>query len=387
MSKPANQTTRLPIHNKLLAFIILIGLGIAAFLLFFYYSFSTSLEEEKKEQSKHLTEIGLGVVQHFYQMSSEGKMTSAEAKDLAMNALENATYGKNGYLWINSGEGKLLMQPYTPERVGLNQIDWTDLKGKYFFKEFINTAKNGGGWVSYYWPKPKVPEESPKISYVTYFAPWNWVLGTGLYLDDMQKNVFWTVFKASGIFITCFILFIAATTFMVNYFLRQLGELAIKDTLTNLYTKRFLEEILPNVLKKLHRDNQHLLVVIFIDIDHFKKVNDSYGHSCGDLVLKRLANILMDNTRPDDFSIRFGGEEFLLIGFFRNEQEAIAVTERIRKETACLVFEDNNSKFQITLSAGIAIYQPDTESFEGTLKRADKKLYEAKDSGRNRICI
>ncbi|CAG35594.1 cache domain-containing protein [Desulfotalea psychrophila] len=387
MNNSASLTIRSPIQKKLLAFIILIGLGLTAFLLFFHYSLSTNLEKEKKDQSKHITEVGLGVVQHFYQLSADGNLTSSQAKARALNTLNGATYGANGYLWVNSGEGVLLMQPYTPNRVGLNLINWTDFKGKYFFKEFISTAKNGGGWVSYYWPKPNIPEESPKISYVTYFTPWDWVLGTGLYLDDMQENIFWIVFKTSVIFSACFIVFVVIAIFVINYFLRQIGELAIKDTLTNLYTKRFLKEILPTILTKLHQDNEKLLAVIDLDIDHFKKINANYGRSCGDRVLKRLANIIIENTRPNDFSIRFGGEEFLLIGFFNNEKEIIQITEIIRTETDCLVFDERNEKFHITISAGIAIYRAEEELFETTLKRAGKKLQEAKESGRNRICL
>ena len=304
-----------------------------------------------------------------------------------MKALESAIYGQNGYFWVNSGDGELLMQPYTPERVGINQIDWVDINGKQIFLEFIKTAKAGGGWVAYYWPKPSTKEEYPKISYVSYFEPWDWVLGTGVYLDDMQAQIFKIVTKASGILFTSFLVFVVVAFLVVNYFFRQLSELAVRDALTNLYTKRFLNEILPFILKKNQRLPDQVLAVIFIDIDFFKNVNDTFGHDWGDKVLKELADIFQDSIRPDDFCIRYGGEEFVIVGFFGNEKTTFDFVERIRERASQLVFSNKKTKFSITLSAGIAFHDSARESFEDTLNRADQKLYKSKKSGRNCISI
>ncbi len=387
MQKPLIIKTRLPVHNKLIWLSLFLVGGIIAFLVFFYLSFSSSLKQEKKAMSRYLSEAGIGVIEHFYKLASSGDMTSANAQKLAMNALKSASYGENGYFWINSGEGILLMQPYTPEKVGVNQIDWKDINGTYIFREFVEEAKNGGGWVSYSWPKSDNEKAYPKISYVAYFEPWNWVLGTGVYLDDMQKNVNRAVFQASGILLVCFIAFIIVAILIVNYFVNQLGKLAIRDPLTNLYTRRFLKEILPSVLAKHQRYKDYLLAVIFIDIDHFKKVNDTYGHDLGDEVLKQLAEVMVENLRSDDFCIRYGGEEFVHLGFYDDEPSVIAATQRIRNLVSQLIFNKNNVEFKITLSAGIAIYNKDEESFEETLKRADEKLYQSKEEGRNRVSI
>lgn len=98
---------------------------------------------KKKTHSKHLSEVGIGVIQYFHRLELSGELTAAAAKSFASNALKSATYGTNGYFWINSGEGILLMQPYTPKRVGVNQIEWTDMNNKYVFKDFIREAKEG----------------------------------------------------------------------------------------------------------------------------------------------------------------------------------------------------------------------------------------------------
>lgn len=379
--------TRLPIHNKLLGFTVLIGLVSIAFLGFFYHSFSSSLEAEKKAESKHLSEVGLGVIEHFHQLAESGTLTSAEAKEQAISTLTSLSYGENGYFWINSGDGILLMQPHTPAKIGSNLSDWTDIKGKYIFREFNKKAKAGGGWLTYHWVKPNSQRQSPKVSYVSYFPPWNWVLGNGLYLDDMRKNITWSVIQASGILLVSFILFIATALFILNFFLHQLGELAVKDTLTNLYTRRFLTDILPDILNKEPRYNRGFIAVIFLDVDHFKKVNDNYGHELGDIVLKNVADVILSNTRSENYAIRFGGEEFVLVGFFDNQRAAMQAAERIRKQTALLSFDSNDGQFNITISAGIATYNAEDKSLEDVLKRADEKLFESKNSGRNKVSI
>ncbi len=387
MNNYLSNTSRLSIRSKLIWLSILIAMGSIAFLIFFYQSFSVSLQQEKKAQSKQLSEVGIGIIRHFHRLTLSGEITSSNAQHLAMKTLESATFDDNGYFWINSGKGILLMQPYTLQKVGINQINWTDVNGKYIFQEFVLKAKEGGGWVEYYWPKPNSEQEYPKISYIAYFEPWNWVLGTGVYLDDMQKKVFWAVFKATGILVVVYIFYIIIAILAANYFISQLSELTIRDTLTNLHTKRFMKEVLPSMIKKNKRYKDLLLSAIFIDIDFFKHVNDTYGHACGDNVLSTIAKMLQDTLRPDDLCIRYGGEEFVIIGFFETKSSIVDSAERIRNQAAEILFNHNGVEFNITLSAGISIYMHDEESFEETLKRADQLLYQAKDKGRNRVEI
>lgn len=365
---------------------LLISAGALAFLYFFFLSYSNSLKEEKKAQSKYMSEVGIGIIESFYTLASRGEVSVEEAQFLAMNALESATFGENGYYWINSGEGVLLMQPYTPERVGINQIDWIDSNGALVFRDFIGKAKSGGGWVSYSWAKPHSEVEFPKISYISYFKPWDWALGTGIYLDEMFRNINTIIIKASGVLLLSFISFVIMVLLLVNYFVRQLEDVAIRDPLTNLYTKRFLGEILPTLISRQQQDKESLLTIIFLDIDHFKSVNDHFGHKCGDEVLYKVAKVMIDNIRANDYCIRFGGEEFIIVGFFDSKDSASNCAERIRRKTSRLKFKNNNTTFGITISAGIAI-NDDCESFQEVLMRADEKLYQAKHSGRNIVVV
>jgi methyl-accepting chemotaxis protein len=172
-----------------------------------------------------------------------------------------------------------------------------------------------------------------------------------------------------------------------NHYVKQLGDLVIRDPLTNLYTKRLLIEMLPRILGKSKRLKEQLLCVIFFDIDDFKRINDTYGHNIGDEVLRQVGGVLIHTTRSDDYCIRYGGEEFVLIGFHDDKASSLEITERIRSEIADLRFGCNTGEFSVTISAGIAFYERSNETFNNTLERADLKLYESKKNGKDRVTI
>ncbi|WP_392339470.1 diguanylate cyclase [Moritella marina] len=386
MANITTQPYRLPLQNKLFGLSAVIFAGLIAFLLFFYMSFSNSLEKEKKAQSKHLTESASGMVSYFHELSLTGQLSDDVAKKYAMEALKESTYSNNGYFWISTLDGKILLQPYKPELVGMSLLDWQYTDGSYPFRDIERDERKNGGWVNYLWSKNDSLEQFPKIGYVLYFEPWDWLVGTGIYIDDMEKNVFWTVAKASGMLLFGFVLFISSAIITINYFVNQLSEQSVRDSLTKLYTKRFLEEVIPGMLENEKRHNR-ALAVIFLDIDHFKKINDTYGHHCGDKVLQTVANVMMECTRTGDYCIRYGGEEFVIIGPCDDNKNVIAVAERIRKSVANLAFNHDGIEFTVTLSAGIALHEHHNTSFDETLINADMKLYYAKENGRNRVAF
>lgn len=386
MDNIAAQSYRLPIQKKLIGLSAVIFAGLIAFLLFFYTSFSSSLENEKKAQSKHLTESASGMVSYFHDLSLTGQLSDADAKKYAMEALKNSTYGDSGYFWISAIDGEILLQPYKQELVGLSLLDWQYSDGSYPFRDSTEERRKDGGWFNYYWSKYDSLEQYPKIGYVLYFEPWDWLVGTGIYIDDMEKNVFWTVAKASGILLFAFVFFIGGAIAIINYFVNQLSEQSVRDPLTKLYTKRFLEEVIPGMLQNEKRNNR-ILAAIFLDIDHFKNINDTYGHHCGDKVLQKIANVMLESTRTGDYCIRYGGEEFVIIGPCDSNISVIAVAERIRQQVSDLVFTHEGADFSVTLSAGIALHDNHKASFDDTLIEADMKLYTAKANGRNRVVI
>jgi diguanylate cyclase (GGDEF)-like protein len=123
-----------------------------------------------------------------------------------------------------------------------------------------------------------------------------------------------------------------------------------------------------------------------MDLDHFKMINDNYGHSAGDLTLNSAAQFIMSRLRESDLFCRYGGEEFLLLLPDTDQDGAAVVAEELRKGLAGLRLENTNKCFFITASFGVAEKQPADTSVVEVLIRADQALYRAKDEGRNRVC-
>jgi diguanylate cyclase (GGDEF)-like protein len=162
---------------------------------------------------------------------------------------------------------------------------------------------------------------------------------------------------------------------------KELELLSITDSLTNLYNKRYLMENLTQNIQISKRYNETFSIVIF-DIDHFKKVNDTYGHIEGDVTLREVSNFLSSRVRAVDVLGRYGGEEFMIIMANTELDEAYIAAERYRDELSKLVIGSKNIK--ITISGGVAEYRTG-ESLLDIVNRADSNLYKAKKSGRNKV--
>ena len=163
---------------------------------------------------------------------------------------------------------------------------------------------------------------------------------------------------------------------------KELEKLAITDKLTNLYNRRKLDELLQNELNRSERF-KHTFAVTILDIDYFKKVNDTFGHQTGDKVLIEISNILKTHIRTTDFVGRFGGEEFVIICPESQEDGVFNLMESIRLDISNYDFKNIGN---ITVSFGIALSK-ENDTVESILKRADDALYESKNFGRNRVTV
>lgn len=166
----------------------------------------------------------------------------------------------------------------------------------------------------------------------------------------------------------------------------SLRSLAVRDALTGLFNRRYLLEMMGRELSYATRLRQPLSVVMF-DIDHFKKINDTFGHAAGDFVLKTLAKNLSEGLRGYDVFARYGGEEFVTLLRGTALDNALIFAERIRKRTESLAVEHEGKRIPVTISVGVSALNPDqAQSPEALIKEADRHLYEAKRRGRNRVC-
>jgi len=172
-----------------------------------------------------------------------------------------------------------------------------------------------------------------------------------------------------------------------RYTLELLKKQNIKDPLTGLYNRRYMEEILTKLIASAKRSNKKI-GFLMIDMDYFKKVNDTYGHDAGDNILRTLAQVILNTIRESDIAIRFGGEEFLIIvNDINSKKDLKIVAEKIRKNVEKTKFNTGREIIHKTVSIGGALFPDDCEKGWECIKFADLALYKAKNTGRNKVVI
>jgi methyl-accepting chemotaxis protein len=174
-------------RKKVLFITGLMLVGIIAVIILSLFTMRRELFEDRKNKTRHVVESVFGVLEYYEGQVKEGKITTAEAQYAAMNVIKQLRYEEKEYFWINDMQPLMIMHPYKPELDGKDLSDFRDPNGKRLFVAFVDTVKaNGGGFVDYLWPKPNFKDPVPKISYVKGFKPWEWIIGSGIYLDDVQ---------------------------------------------------------------------------------------------------------------------------------------------------------------------------------------------------------
>jgi len=162
-------------------------------------------------------------------------------------------------------------------------------------------------------------------------------------------------------------------------------ESSIRDPLTGLFTRFYMQDTVSRLLAIHDRDKNAQVAMIMTDIDHFKRVNDTYGHNQGDVVLKRVAAALLETVRAGDVPVRLGGEEFAIFISGESSKSVADAAERLRKLVAELKFDAPMTGISVTASFGVAIRKVG-EDLISFIARADNALYEAKETGRNKVC-
>lgn len=167
---------------------------------------------------------------------------------------------------------------------------------------------------------------------------------------------------------------------------QQLAALSVTDQLTGLYNRRYFDMHVEDELRRCVRSHLPIAVVV-LDIDHFKRINDSYGHLFGDECLQKVAQVMSQHTqRPGDVAVRFGGEEFVMLLPGTDLQGAIQVAESIRQAVARIALHYQSTKITLTISIGVLVKIPQTgDTVDLLLEAADAALYQAKENGRNRV--
>ena len=150
---------------------------------------ASSLKQQKQIELQHLADLALGIVKEEHAAAQKGDIAVADAQKRALARIAVLRYGNNDYFWVNDMQPRMVMHPIKPEMNGNDLSTYKDPNGKTLFVDFVNAVKkDGAGFVPYDWPKPGFDRPQPKLSYVVGFAPWNWVIGTGVYIDDLSAQ-------------------------------------------------------------------------------------------------------------------------------------------------------------------------------------------------------
>lgn len=180
----------LSIAKKLGLIICSALLGSVALAAIFLLSERELILEERQSNVRQTVEVAYSLVAHFHDQAAKGQLSDDEAKQRAMAAIKSLRYGGSEYFWINDMQPKMVMHAVKPELDSKNLSEIKDPTGKRLFVEFVDTVNaKGAGFVFYMWPKPGSEQPVQKVSYVKGFAPWGWVLGSGVYIDTVDATV------------------------------------------------------------------------------------------------------------------------------------------------------------------------------------------------------
>ncbi|WP_341703297.1 methyl-accepting chemotaxis protein [Ferrovibrio sp.] len=200
-------------------------------------SLHATMTEDRMVKTRQLAEVAHGVILRYHARAQAGELPEAEAKRLALAALEGLRYDEKEYFWVNDMAPVMIMHPFAKQLIGKNLGENKDPNGKPLFMEMVNVVKkDGGGFVDYLWPKPGFDKPVPKISYVKGFAPWGWVVGTGIYLDDID-TIFRNLLLTKGSIVALIVLLLAGLGWVMIRSISQpldrmtatLGRLARRD--------------------------------------------------------------------------------------------------------------------------------------------------------------
>ena len=359
--------------------------------------------------------------------------TMHQTQNEALDILKNAFLNRRGYFFVIDGHGNSIMNGQNIVKNGTNILSMKDEDGKELVKELIRSANAKEPYfVSYKLNNPVTKKVEVKYSYVKKIPKTDWIVGSGYYADaivteiEAKKSELKDMHKKDYMDIILFSIIIIIISLLISYYisvklkeklldyskeikdknvklvtlnlsLEQLVEertrelkkaysdmknIATKDFLTEIYNRYFFNDALKNEIYSANRYNSVFSLCMF-DLDHFKEVNDTYGHDVGDALLKSVCHVVKKYLRQNDIFARIGGEEFMIIMPNTSLDTASVIIERLR---VLIEQSDFDKVGHITVSFGLVSYK-DKESKEELLKRVDIALYNAKDSGRNRVIV
>ncbi|MCK4737837.1 MAG: cache domain-containing protein [Sulfurimonas sp.] len=367
----------------------------------------------------------------WYFGSAEYLDTATEKTDKELfSMLEKVDNIGNNYIFVINTKGDILVNRYIPQFVGKN-INIMDKLVKDTIETSIKSLKNKNNTAYFYdWYNKISDKVEKKYAYLQKVPNTDWIIGSGFYLSDIENSLMkqkvnmLEIYSSNSKYMFYIAILAIILALIVSFFISQkikksfaqykasicdktdelkelnhtlelkvikrttelekikddFEKLATTDALTKIHNRYSLMNMISVEISRSHRYDTPLSIIMY-DVDFFKKVNDTYGHDIGDIVLISLSNLVKKNLRDIDIIGRYGGEEFLIILPNTVLDDAQLFAERLRKEVDEYSFETVDN---ITVSIGIAELQPN-EDEDQLFKRVDKLLYKSKNGGRNKI--
>ena len=349
-----------------------------------------------------------------------------KVKAITKGRIERERFIDDGYIWINQiidyGGGDdyafRFVHPNLPETEGSYlSTNTEDIDGnKPYQTELDGINENGELFNEYYFKKMNVDTVAHKLSYAKLYKPYDWVIATGVYLDDvdtliemkshdsyiLQNQIKIRAFTITFLAILFSVAFIGFFERLIFKLIQQfqdtvnqqnteiqaekelIEKLAYSDSLTGILNRRAMIEKLEEAFYESTRYSESFSVAI-ADIDDFKKINDTYGHNSGDIVIKEIANMISTHIRENDAVARWGGEEFLVLLHHSDSIAARSKFDAIRSIIEDNVFSCEGQSVRCTVSIGFKSFNEECQSYNDLISTADSNLYDAKRSGKNKV--
>ncbi|MBB1073413.1 methyl-accepting chemotaxis protein [Rhodoferax sp. 4810] len=217
---------QLNIKIKLGLIIAFAALGMIGISIWSGFNLRTTMLTEREAQLQHIVETAYGIIQQYAQLAANQQMTEVEAQRLVGEIIRAMRYGDGEYIWVINMEGVALIHPAKPEQEGRNLLGAKDKNGVYMFKEFVRIAQeDGSGFSSYSWPKPGSEEPVRKVSFLKRFSNWNWIIGTGLYIDDLDKTFYNRILRMVTMNLILFVGLVTFSLLIANTIIRRVEQL------------------------------------------------------------------------------------------------------------------------------------------------------------------
>jgi len=208
--------TKMSVTHKLTAIILLLLSFTIVTKVYDLGEYRSDLLYERKVQSNHAVSMAHSIIQHFQSLEAKGELNQSQAQIQAIAALQAMRYSDDNYVWVNDFDARMVMHPIKPELNGKDMNSFKDKQGKKLFSNIAQTAKaQGDGFEEYMWPKPGQTQAVEKLSYFKAFKPWGWVIGTGVYIDDIDSS-FYARLTEAMIFLAIVVPLIAWFTVMIS---------------------------------------------------------------------------------------------------------------------------------------------------------------------------